>query len=119
MISGPAATITDTETDKGAPHDLASRARKLFHLRRTRSEMFHAGMFGEPAWDILLALYGFGSDLMTVERLARLVRASINSTTRWIDYLEGRGLIVREARLVKITNEASCRIEQYLMSWSG
>jgi DNA-binding MarR family transcriptional regulator len=118
MICEPTGTITDRQRGEEAPHALASRARKLFLLRQTRNEIFHAGMFGEPAWDILLVLYGFGSDLMTGERLARLVCASINSTTRWIDYLEGRGLVVREARRVTITDEACSRLEKYLMFWN-
>ena len=37
--------------------DALDHARSLFRQRRTRDALFSAGLFGEPAWDLLLTLY--------------------------------------------------------------
>ena len=47
-------------------------------------------MFGEPAWDMLLALY-FTEDAgprQTVGRLIKMSNAPTTSALRWVHYLE-------------------------------
>jgi DNA-binding MarR family transcriptional regulator len=36
---------------------LAAMAERLYQDRRRRAEYFPAGLFGEPAWDLMLALF--------------------------------------------------------------
>lgn len=99
---------------------LQDRALQFLALRRRRHRLFGRAMFGEPAWEILLLLYGLGSRL-TVSRLAELACASKSTSIRWIDYLEGQRLVTREehptdrrAVYVDLTDKAREAIRVYL-----
>ena len=81
--------------DAGVDCQLQERALEFLALRRARESVFGRAMFGEPAWEILLLLYGLGCR-QTVTRLAELSCASKSTAIRWIDYLEGQRLVVRE-----------------------
>lgn len=70
---------------------------RLFRLRRLRDQEFGPGLFGEPAWDLLLELYIAASD----PKLGSVVSASLTAcmstqdTTRWLIVLEQHGLVER------------------------
>ena len=54
-------------------------------------------MFGEPAWDILLALYvNEPGQRQTISRLAETANASKSTALRWLEHLERHGLVRRE-----------------------
>ena len=65
----------------------------ILRIRRIRSDLFGAGLFSDPAWDILLQLYAAKS------RGGRLGLADIESDVprstlaRWASVLEERGFI--------------------------
>jgi DNA-binding MarR family transcriptional regulator len=97
-------------------------AKAIVHRRQRRSEFFPSAMFGEPAWDILLALYT-GEDQFdpTVASLAAVTCAPQSSTTRWLDYLEGQRFIVRESHptdrrsvIARLTENGRVALEGYL-----
>lgn len=71
--------------------------RALLKSRRSRSNLFPADLFADPAWDILLELYAaeLGQRRMAVTSLCR--RSGVPSTTalRWINTLEKNGLLIR------------------------
>lgn len=68
---------------------LVARARRWHRERLERLRFFPAQMFGEPAWDILLALY-FSERIedVTVTRLTEYARVPMTSLLRWIEHLE-------------------------------
>jgi len=97
--------------------------RQVIKRRRARELCFPAGLFADPAWDILLDL--------TVARVERqdlsvtdvCVAAAVPQTTalRWIGTLEREGLIdrtpdVRDSRrvIVRLSEGGWERMERYL-----
>jgi DNA-binding MarR family transcriptional regulator len=73
--------------------------RSVLAWRRERDRYFEAGLFADPAWDILLELYAaeLGQRRMAVSSLC--IGAAVPATTalRWIRLLEKKGLVVRSA----------------------
>lgn len=103
--------------------DLVRRARIIFAARRKRSQIFGKGMFGEPAWDMLIALYAGDTDgaRVTIGRLSELTEAPLTTAIRWLDYLEQQGLVHREphptdrrAIFVELTDKGRSVMERYL-----
>lgn len=107
---------------------LQAVARRLFLHRRERLKRLNPAMFGEPAWDMLLALY-FTEDAgprQTVGRLIKMSNAPTTSALRWVHYLEKEQLVVREAHphdrrvmFLDLTSKARELLEDYLKSLDG
>jgi DNA-binding MarR family transcriptional regulator len=103
--------------------ELHALARLIYDNRRTRSELFEEAMFGEPAWDMLLALYvaeGQGRQ-QTVSRITSWADAPQTTALRWLEYLERENLISREANpldrrsvFLKMTDKGRATLEDYL-----
>ena len=99
---------------------LQKQALEILALRRRRHSVFGKAMFGEPAWEMLLLLYGLGIR-QTVTRLAEHACASKSTSIRWIDYLEAQRLVAREQHptdkrvvYVDLTEKGRERIRLYL-----
>jgi len=77
--------------------ELVERARKAFVRRRRRARFFGPDLFGEPAWDMLLALYVTEpmGPRNTIGRLVKYADLSATTAIRWINALEEGGLITR------------------------
>ena len=62
-----------------------------------RDQAFGAGLFGEPAWDLLLDLYIAASETRPVSVIAASIAASVSTedAARWLTLLEEHGLIER------------------------
>lgn len=78
---------------------LVDRARLAFENRRRRSQHFSSAMFGEAAWDMLLALYvkEQSGTRHSVSELCELSGAPQTTALRWLDYLENKDhLVARE-----------------------
>jgi DNA-binding MarR family transcriptional regulator len=87
-----------TESDATAdPKILVARAREQFHNRRSRSSVFPRSMFGEPAWDMLLALYilDVSGQRQTIGSLLQFSGVSISTAKRWLNFLAAHGLVRR------------------------
>jgi DNA-binding MarR family transcriptional regulator len=101
---------------------LVQNARTLISNRAKRSEIFGAAMFGEPAWEMLLALYvAEGGPRQTVSRLAKLSGAPKATALRWMEYLSHAKLIRRELHptdkrvvFVELTDHGRSRVDAYL-----
>lgn len=76
---------------------LISRARMVLGARRIREQYFHRDLFGEPAWEILLALY-IAEDSgarFTTSKLAEWLEAPLSTVVRWVRTLEENSLVGR------------------------
>lgn len=109
-------------TREASSSALRARANEILCNRKRRCEIFGKGMFGEPAWEMLLILYT--SDCgprQTIGRLAEFAGASKTTSLRWIDYLEAQHLILRTSHptdkrvaFVELTDKGRDAIELYL-----
>lgn len=78
---------------------LGDLARKAYADRRRRAAISGtAGLFGEPAWDILLDLFIAARESRRVSLAKACASAAVPeaSALRWIAVLEKRGLIISE-----------------------
>lgn len=78
---------------------LLTRAQDEFHNRRRRVSVFGQSMFGEAAWDMLLALYilDISGQRQTVGSLLRFSGTPMSTAKRWLDFLCAHDLVRREA----------------------
>lgn len=76
----------------------AMLVRRMISLRRLREKIFPKGLFADPAWDMLLDLYGAHIAQHRVPVSSLCVAAEVPATTalRWIGKLDRSGLIRRE-----------------------
>jgi DNA-binding MarR family transcriptional regulator len=103
--------------------ELKTLAKEIVRSRRRREKVFGCGLFGEPAWDILLELYAAER---THQRLsvsgACYVSAAPHSTAlRWIRKLESDGWVKRNGdpldgrrSWVELTEYALTKMRNYL-----
>jgi DNA-binding MarR family transcriptional regulator len=93
--AGPVVPKTAGAND-GFP-DLARRASALYRDRRLRERVMPSGLFGEPAWDVLLDLFVATEENRDISVSSACVAACVPPTTalRWIGMLEKRGLVAR------------------------
>lgn len=107
----------------GPKHDPIGVARAIISDRRRRELIFNSGMFGEPAWVILLTLFVMDQQgpRLTIGRLAQEARCAQTTALRWLEYLESDGLIVRQEHpsdarktFVRLTNKAGDALREYL-----
>lgn len=101
---------------------LVARAREEFENRRRRRAIFGESMFGEAAWDMLLALYIVDvlGHRLTLQELKRNAGVPPTTATRWIDFLCVRGFISKEPHptdlrihFVRLTSRAREKLHQY------
>jgi DNA-binding MarR family transcriptional regulator len=105
-----------------ARDDLIERARIILDSRRTRALFFSPSMFGEPAWDIMLALYTT-EGRHPLGRLAEWAETPPSTAVRWIEYLEKKLLVEREPHpndkrivFVKLSKKGRKLLDDYLSS---
>lgn len=108
-----------------APIDRIETAVRLYSHRRRRQSFFndYPGIFGEPAWDILLDLYAARRDRRFVTVSSASLGACTPTTTglRWIAELQRLGLVLSRqhpgdgrARVVMLTSAAEAAMDAYL-----
>lgn len=74
------------------------RAKQIYDARRRRDAAAGlGGLFGEPAWDILLDVYIAQKSRREIQVSSVCIEAGVPSTTilRWLARLEQEGLIYR------------------------
>jgi hypothetical protein len=84
------------ETDFMMPGTKAlDEARSLFRQRRTRDALFPTGLFGEPAWDLLLTLYIARCEgrCLSIPKLTRKLDLRLADAREWVRALEASRLI--------------------------
>jgi DNA-binding MarR family transcriptional regulator len=105
--------------------ELLARARQQMAHRKRRSQQFPRGIFGEPAWDMLLVLYvsdGFAPE--TIRDLREQAGLTHSTALRWLDYLESQQLITRNTNLsnkrsahIELTDRARVKLDQYFSGY--
>lgn len=100
-------------------------ARRTYRNRRSRAALFgDDGLFGEPAWDLLLDLFIAAKERKRVPVTSACIGAAVPTTTalRWLAVLEERGLILREADasdarrvFVRLSTDAYSRMVTYFV----
>jgi hypothetical protein len=98
-------------------------AERFYAERRRRDALFPDGLFGEPAWDLLLAMF-VARDRNQAMILCKAYKAAgVTDTTgrRLLDRMEADGLITRrraprsrKMRIVELTELAVERLTDYL-----
>ena len=89
-----------TEASPSAAADrqaLVAKARLVLGSRLAREQYFHRDLFGEPAWEILLALYVIedAGARFTISKLAECIHAPLSTVVRWVKTLEEQSLVSR------------------------
>ena len=102
-----AAQRTPTDIPRDQLTDLAAR---IYEMRRSRERFLHGALFGEPVWDMLLALYCFAARGEALSVSALWYASGVPQTTalRWARLLEQKKLV--SASAIRRTAAApSCR----------
>ena len=103
--------------------DTTEVARAILEDRRRRERIFNEGMFGEPAWELLLNLYVMDKDgpRLTIGRLIDSTKCAQTTALRWLLYLQDQELIVKQEHpgdartaFVSLTNKARDALDHYL-----
>ena len=101
---------------------LVDRARSVVAERRRRTRFLAPTIFGEPGWDILLALYTaeVSGPRQSVGSVSNLIEKPLTTAIRWINYLEKERLIVREPHpldsrmlLLELTDKSRQVLDDY------
>ncbi|HEV2594605.1 MAG TPA: winged helix DNA-binding protein [Sphingomicrobium sp.] len=105
---------------------LASAAGEIYRMRRARDRLMPKGFRGEPAWDMLLALFSEAPSKLTVSSLCFCSGVPSSTSLRWIDVLARAGLLERtshprddEIVFVSLTDDGRFLIERCLEAMLG
>jgi len=98
---------------------LRAVAERLYSDRRKRDEHFPPGLFGEPAWDLLLALYVAFEDgrELSIAEACKAARTDAEAGLNVIRKLESESLAARsgpDGGTVRLTERAVERLSGYL-----
>jgi DNA-binding MarR family transcriptional regulator len=116
----PAAPALDPAEERASARFWADR---LYAERRRRDALFPHELFGEPAWDLLLALFTAREkgQVMILCKAYRAARVTDTTGRRLLDRMEEDGLITRrraprsrKMRVVELTDLAVERLLDYL-----
>jgi DNA-binding MarR family transcriptional regulator len=77
--------------------ELVRLATQIHKLRQARSRFLSSSLFGEPAWDMMLALYCLppGKPNLSVSKLCYAAGVPGSTALRWTQILEANNLIRR------------------------
>lgn len=104
--------------------ELADLADQLYEARRQRDRLFNDDLLGEPAWDMLLALYAlpYRGIALGVTSLSHAARVPEATGLRWQKMLLNQQLIRRgphvsdlRVQLVGLTDKGRQLMERYLI----
>jgi DNA-binding MarR family transcriptional regulator len=108
--------------------EMNSLALLMYQGRRDRERYFDAGLFSDPAWDILLAAYCLPTSERPLSITGLCYASAVPPTTalRWIKHLCVIGLLTRspssdDARVVfvELTQSGRAKMEDYLGDFSN
>ena len=103
-------------------------AQQIYMNRARRSQIFKSAMFGEAAWDMLLALYitDESGARHTVTGLVGLSGVAPTTAIRWLEFLENERLVSRTPKpsdrrvsLIELTDKARELLDTYFSGRSS
>ncbi|MEO6248920.1 MAG: hypothetical protein ABIO85_10140 [Sphingomicrobium sp.] len=102
---------------------LVSAAQEIRKMRKTREDYLPSEMFGEAAWDIMLALYVEEEQhSLSLTAISMMSRVPMTTLLRWVTYLELKLLVSTvsvatdlRVRLLKLTHNGREIMDQYMM----
>ena len=107
----------------GNRSNLVSLAKRIKEFRAMRGAVFAPELFGEPAWDLLLALYIAVGDQYRLKVTDACAESSVPESTalRWLSSLAEAGLIRYEpnptdarSRYVALSNAGAAMMDRLL-----
>ncbi|HEX2763202.1 MAG TPA: helix-turn-helix domain-containing protein [Allosphingosinicella sp.] len=113
--------VNEISADTAA--SLREVAERLYLERRRRDEHFPPGLFGEPAWDLLLAMFIAHEEgrSLSLAQACSAAKVDPEAGPRLIERMAGEGLVVRtrasdDARRsgIALTESAVLRLCRYL-----
>jgi hypothetical protein len=120
-----AAAVAGIEAgDAGAGERIeAGQIRAIIRARRLRDHFFHADLFADPAWDMLLDLMAARLEKQKVAVSSLCIAAAVPPTTalRWIKALCDQGIFVRVADpedgrrvFIELSAQSAAAMDNYL-----
>jgi hypothetical protein len=120
-----AAAVAGVQTgEMGADDKIeAAQIRSIIRGRRLRDHFFHAELFADPAWDMLLDLMAARLEKQRVAVSSLCIAAAVPPTTalRWIKSLCDQGVFVRVADpedgrrvFIELADQSAVAMENYL-----
>lgn len=115
------ARLTQPSTPQQREILRADAAREQFQ-RAFRRKLFDEHLFGEPGWDILLALFVIDDveRRLSIAELTAKTHVPLTTSLRWLAYLEERDLLQRSIApndqrmvLIELTDEGRQAMETY------
>jgi len=103
----------------------AIEVRRIIALRRLRDRYFAAGLFADPAWDMLLDLFAARLERVNVSVSSLCIAAAVPPTTalRWIKLMTDQALLEREADphdarriFITLSKAAAEQVRAYLVA---
>lgn len=123
----PSANANIDQKRRLTPSAPTSLAQKFIGLRRQRDKIFGSGLFGEPAWDMLLDLFIAREKRWRPVSISSLCIASaVPQTTalRWIAVMVEQGLLIRDTDpfdgrrvFVRLADETWQKMHNLLSFW--
>jgi len=120
---GRIAALANVLPSSLAGASLAAMAERLYLERRRRDDYFPAGLFGEPVWDLMLALFIAREEgrRLSIAEAYEAARVKPAAGRRLLAKMEKSGLVARMAgqedlrkRYVALTPNAAERLSDYL-----
>lgn len=111
-----------------AASDAETLIEQILYARQLRSSIFGEGLFVDPPWDIVLALYlgQLRKETISVARLAERSSISANAVDRWLAVLDQKGLIEWTPRTcdsgdiqVGLSQKGSMAMRRWFAQWAN
>jgi DNA-binding MarR family transcriptional regulator len=113
--------LRDRPREKPSKGELAHLARRMYDARRQRDRMMKRKLFGEPAWDMLLALYSMRGQFFAPKGLTHAADVPVTTGQRWQALLTEEGLIERvppgcepRRQWIRLTEKGQSMMDAYL-----
>ena len=122
-LAGVALEPVSDPSDEPSHEQLVDLASSIYAARRTRDRLLDNDLFGEPAWDMLLALYCLPArgERLAVTSLSHAANLPQSTGHRWQAALAERGLVSRDKdcgdnrrQFVSLTEKGRKQIENCL-----
>lgn len=121
-LSDPSHDVPSTQRSVNSV-EAERRARVILRVRRKREALFGSGLFGEPAWDMLLELYAteLAGQRARAADLCCISGVPSSTALRWLRMLENHGWVTRlpdrrDAResFLSLTGKSRIAMERFI-----